>query len=123
MGQSNTQREKIKELLWNHFGQWVPLPEILPLAAQYSARIHELRRELRANGYEILNKAKRQGDGTTHSWFKLDYAAAVDATPTRKSTRVERVAWFEKTFGKPSLPGPKEAEPDPGLLFEPAVRR
>lgn len=123
MGQSSTQREKIKELLWNHFGQWVPLPEILPLAAQYSARVHELRRELRPNGYEILNKAKRQGDGTIHSWFKLDYAAAAeeDAAPARKSTRAERVAWFEKTFGKPSAPEPQE--PAGGLPLFDLVRR
>ena len=104
--QSSTQRQKIKDYLWSRFGQWVSLPEILPFAAQYSARIHELRKELRPRGYDIENKTETQPDGTRRSWFKLGYAAAIDVTPEpAKSTRHERASQFDREFRPKPRPG------------------
>lgn len=117
----NTQREKIKDYLWARFGQWVPLHEILALGiAQYSARIFELRRELRPRGYVIENRKERQPDGSTHSWFKLDYSAA---KPAPQSGRASRISWFEKTFGKPSSAKPEQAEESADLPLFAGVRR
>lgn len=125
MGQSSTQREKIKEYFWDRFGQWVPLPELLPFAAQYNARICELRRELRPKGYWIFNRTERQSDGTIHSWFRLDYRAAIDATPTKpqkpaldhpedkkKTDRHANADWFEREFGKRPASKPATTTPE-----------
>lgn len=48
-------------------GAWVPLPKIVECAAQYNARIFELRRV----GYLITNRT-REVDGERHSWFRLE---------------------------------------------------
>jgi hypothetical protein len=45
---------------------WVPLPQIITVAAQYNARILELRRD----GFRIENKTWRK-DGQKHSAFRL----------------------------------------------------
>ncbi len=66
MRNRTTQRQQILQLLQEREGQWVPLYEILPLAAQYSARIYELR----AAGYEIRNRTEHR-NGAVHSWFML----------------------------------------------------
>lgn len=63
---ARTQGGRILGLLIEARGQWVSLPEILPMAAQYSARIHELRRL----GFSIENKTANVG-GQRHSWFRL----------------------------------------------------
>jgi hypothetical protein len=70
--QSKAQSAKILRLLIEARGDWVPLYEILPLAAQYSARICELRKQ----GFRIENKTESMPDSTRHSWFRL-----VDAAP------------------------------------------
>jgi hypothetical protein len=64
--QGKTQRAKILRLLVDAHGAWVPLYEILPLAAQYCARINELR----AKGFKIENKTEPR-DGVRHSWYRL----------------------------------------------------
>jgi hypothetical protein len=64
--QSKTQAAKILRLLIEARGDWVPLYEILPLAAQYSARICELRKQ----GFRIENRNEAV-DGVRHSWFRL----------------------------------------------------
>lgn len=56
-------------------GAWVPLPKIVECAAQYNARIFELRRV----GYRITNRT-REVDGERHSWFRLESPPA-DALP------------------------------------------
>jgi hypothetical protein len=61
-----TQRDAILGLLLSARGGWVELPEIMRLAAQYGARIFELRRL----GFHIENRI-RDVDGTRHSWFRL----------------------------------------------------
>ena len=61
-----SQRDRLLHLLQSRAGQWVPLYEITPLAAQYNRRI----RELRARGHIIDNHTRRV-DGVVHSWFGL----------------------------------------------------
>jgi hypothetical protein len=65
--QSKTQAAAILRLLTDARGAWVPLPQILAHAAQYSARIHELRKQ----GFNIENRCECQPDGARHSWFRL----------------------------------------------------
>src|SRR4051794_1515634 len=60
------QRDKILALLVQARGAWVPLPQITECAAQYNARIFELRRL----GFAIHNRTEFQ-DGVRHSWFRL----------------------------------------------------
>jgi hypothetical protein len=62
----NNQRTPILRILIAARGGWVPLPEIMACAAQYNARIHELRRR----GFPIESRVERI-DGVTHSWFRL----------------------------------------------------
>ncbi len=58
---------RVLELLEEHANDWVPLPRILALgAAQYGARILELRRA----GHRIENRTEHV-DGQVHSWFRL----------------------------------------------------
>lgn len=63
----HTQRGRILRLLLEARGDWVPLPAIVALAAQYSARIFELRRR----GFRIENRTQKVGD-SRHSWFRLE---------------------------------------------------
>lgn len=60
------QRGEILALLIKARGDWVPLPEIMVCAAQYNARVFELRKL----GFEIENKTETV-DGERHSWFRL----------------------------------------------------
>lgn len=60
------QQERILSLLQSRPGEWVALPEIMACAAQYNARIYELRHR----GFNIENKTQTI-DGQKHSWFKL----------------------------------------------------
>ena len=70
-----SQRERILELLSAARGKWVSLPKITECAAQYNARIFELRRL----GYRITNRT-REVDGERHSWFRLESSPA-DVSP------------------------------------------
>jgi len=62
-----TQREQILNLLFSARGGWVPLPKIAACAAQYNARVLELRRL----GYRIANRTQ-DVNGVRHSWFRLE---------------------------------------------------
>jgi hypothetical protein len=62
----STQRSQILNLLVAARGDWVPLPKVQACAAQYNARVFELRRL----GYRITNRT-REVDGQRHSWFCL----------------------------------------------------
>src|SRR5450755_1642505 len=62
-----SQRERILELLSAARGNWVSLPKITECAAQYNARIFELRRL----GFRITNRT-REINGDRHSWFRLE---------------------------------------------------
>jgi len=73
-----TQRGKILDLLISAHGDWVPLPKITEYAAQYNARIYELRRL----GFRIVNRTEDL-DGVRHSWFRLESnPASLAATPS-----------------------------------------
>jgi hypothetical protein len=69
------QRLNIKNLFESRPNEWIPLYEITPLAAQYNARIKELRPEydkrgaLIRPGMDIVNMTKRV-DGVRHSWYR-----------------------------------------------------
>jgi hypothetical protein len=63
---AHTQREEILALLTKARGEWVPLPQIMACAAQYNARVFELRRL----GFEVENRSETV-DGVRRSWFRL----------------------------------------------------
>jgi hypothetical protein len=75
-----TQRGAILALLIQARGSWVELPEIMQLAAQYGARIFELRRL----GFKIENRIRDVG-GIRRSWFRLTPSAQIRPEP-RSST-------------------------------------
>jgi hypothetical protein len=82
----STQRGKILKLLIAARGEWVPLPTIADCAAQYNARIFELRRL----GFRIANRTQLV-NGTKHSWFRLE-PRPVTATGPRPRGPVEPAA-------------------------------
>ena len=61
-----TQRARILRVLIEARGAWVPLPEIMACAAQYNARIFELR----SRGIVIENRTKKAA-GVRNSWFRI----------------------------------------------------
>ena len=63
-----TQRSKILQLLTAARGAWVPLPQIVECAAQYNARIFELRRM----GFRIPAPRSKIVDGQKHTWYRID---------------------------------------------------
>jgi hypothetical protein len=67
-------------LLIGAHGQWVPLPEITACAAQYNARIFELRRL----GFSIENRTE-EANGVRHSWFRIASSPAVQAVPSENT--------------------------------------
>jgi hypothetical protein len=74
---NSTQRSAILGVLTSAPGDWVPLPRITDCAAQYNARIYELRRL----GFRIVNRTE-DFDGVRHSWFRLEsYPASAAAAP------------------------------------------
>jgi len=66
-GGAKSQRDQILALLINARGSWVPLTEIIPLAAQYNALFHEIRHK---RGFNVENRTQ-EVDGIRHSWFRL----------------------------------------------------
>jgi hypothetical protein len=85
--QSKTQSAAILRLLIEARGSWVPLPEILKCAAQYSARVCELRKL----GFNIENRTERRPDGARHSWFRLVPRRAETQEP-----KPEPIPWEER---------------------------
>jgi hypothetical protein len=85
MNRAKTQRDQILGLLIRAHGEWVPLPEVMQHAAQYGARIHELRRM----GFTIENRIETV-NGDRHSWFRLVSAPCLHrAAPVSVSTVVD----------------------------------
>jgi hypothetical protein len=80
----STQRDRILELLIAAHGDWVPLPQITDCAAQYNARIHELRR----GGFQIENNTKKV-NGVRHSWFRL-VRGPDQSTPDSQTDRIAK---------------------------------
>ena len=79
MSSRATQRGQILALLIATRGNWVPLPKVQACAAQYNARIFELRRL----GFRIANKT-RDVNGQRHSFFRLVSRPATPTLPTKK---------------------------------------
>ena len=102
----SAQSDKILAVLTVAAGSWVPLPEILSLGiAQYSARIHELRKR----GLRIENRVERQEDGSRHSWFRL--VSGNTTPPPQHTPAPKEPAWEDR----PRVTGLE--------LFDAAVRR
>ena len=64
---AKTQRAHILRLLIAARGDWVSLPEIMACAAQYNARILELRRM----GFNIPKPRMETVNGERHTWYRL----------------------------------------------------
>lgn len=64
-----TQRARIRDLLVAAHGDWVPLPQIMKCAAQYNARIHELRRM----GVCIPPPRTETINGQKHTWYRIEF--------------------------------------------------
>jgi hypothetical protein len=73
------QRDQILGLLIAARGDWVPLPKITDCAAQYNARIFELR----GLGFRIANRT-RLVNGTKHSWFRLEPQPSTATSPQER---------------------------------------
>ncbi|SRR6266403_1356175 len=89
--QAKTQRGKILALLLAACDAWVPLPEIMACAAQYNARVLELRRL----GFTIENKTERI-NGVRHSWFRLIVFPAEPAPTPKPETAKSEPEWKER---------------------------
>lgn len=63
-----TQRNRILELLIDARGEWVPLPQISQCAAQYNARIFELRHM----GFRIPSPRTQTVNGRRRTWYRID---------------------------------------------------
>lgn len=79
-GSHHTQRAKILKELASARGDWVPLPRVTQHAAQYNARIFELRRM----GFVIRNRTK-DVDGVRHSWFRLEKSPSTLTSDTESA--------------------------------------
>jgi hypothetical protein len=80
-GNTKTQRAQILRILVDAKGDWVPLPKIMACAAQYNARVLELRRL----GFAIENRTEHV-DGERHSWFRLVKSPpSVDRAPVQEA--------------------------------------
>ena len=93
--QSKTQRAAILRLLMDARGAWVPLPKIMACAAQYNARVFELRRM----GFNVENRTESV-DGVRHSWFRL--VNSPSTSPESKSEPEPAKAahtWARRTTG------------------------
>jgi hypothetical protein len=81
---------------------WVALPQIMACAAQYNARIFELRRR----GFSIENRTETDFEtGVRHSWFRLVNPPArcsiADPKPAHDAPESDLGDWYESTTGKP----------------------
>jgi hypothetical protein len=84
-----TQRAKILAELVSAHGDWVPLYRVTQHAAQYNARVFELRRM----GFVIHNRT-RDIDGVRHSWFRLEPGSAEHTTAPAAATSAENLSLF-----------------------------
>lgn len=87
-----TQSANILRLLTDAHGAWVSLPEIMALAAQYNARIFELRKQ----GFSIENRTEVVGEAR-HSWFRIANSPTSPApTPPKPESAKSEVAWPDR---------------------------
>ncbi len=89
---ANSQCGRILKRLEDAQGRWVPSPELMKLAAQYSARVKELRNA----GFVIENRTEMVNH-ERHGWFRLPVAAPPKPIT---SAGAEPVATTLPLFGK-----------------------
>jgi hypothetical protein len=87
--QSKTQRAAILRLLIEARGAWVPLPEIMACAAQYNARILELRRA----GFNIPKPRIETINGQKHTWYRLLPSSAQAPVSSSFSAAKQSKSW------------------------------
>lgn len=85
----STQRAKILAELVSAHDDWVPLYRVTQYAAQYNARVYELRRM----GHVIRNRT-REIDGVRHSWFRLEPATSKPIPAPVATTPAENLPLF-----------------------------
>ncbi len=85
----STQRSKILAELVSARGAWVPLPRVTRHAAQYNARIFELRRM----GFRIANRTE-EVSGARHSWFRLEPGPSEPTPVPAATTPAENLSLF-----------------------------
>lgn len=117
-GKGKTQRAAILRLLIAARGGWVPLPEIMAYAAQYNARVFELRRL----GFHIENKTEHV-NSACHSWFRLVSSSACNAAEPRNAAETTGTAgdWYEREYGprpSPLTDHPRAGRGAQGELFK-----
>lgn len=101
-GSAKTQRARILRLLIDARGALVPLPEIMACAAQYNARLFELRR----SGFHIENRTERDDTGKVHSWYRLvnspipTESAAVAGPVSPPAASSSSADWYERQTGQ-----------------------
>lgn len=83
---AKTQCARILRLLIEARGAWVPLPQVMACAAQYNARVLDLRRL----GYAIENRIEKI-NRKRHSWFRLVNSPANTTVEKTESDYMERV--------------------------------
>jgi hypothetical protein len=88
---ANSQCGRILKLLTDAKGAWVPMPELMKLAAQYSARV----KELRDAGFAIENRTETV-DGVRHGWFRLPVAPPKPIAPVSIGAGPETMPLFGK---------------------------
>jgi hypothetical protein len=99
------QRSRILDLLIAARGEWVPLPKIADIAAQYNARIYELRRL----GFRIKNRTQDL-NGTRHSWFRLE-PGLIPPTSTRDVHAIPTLPAAQSALFKNDMP-PRWIDPE-----------
>src|SRR5229473_982937 len=87
----STQRAKILTELVSARGEWVPLFKVTQHAAQYNARVFELRRM----GFVIRNRT-RDIDGVRHSWFRLEPGTSNPIPAPAALVPTENLSLFEE---------------------------
>jgi hypothetical protein len=93
----SNQRARILALLISARGDWIPLPQIAACAAQYNARVFDLRRM----GFKIVNRT-RDVNGVRYSWFRLESGSLevrLPATNTPPAPKAAPISDSDSLFG------------------------
>lgn len=89
-------------------GAEVPLPVIMRCAAQYNARIHQLRKL----GFKIINRTEIV-NGAKHSWYRLELGPLPEDSRKQKaksSTGSSPSQTNMELFGEACAPKPPQSE-------------
>jgi hypothetical protein len=114
----SNQRGRILRLLIEARGDWVSLPEISACAAQYNARIFELRRL----GFSIVNRTAER-DGVRHSWFRLASTSVQASSPATPASADRVVSLNSQTKSAVDASDPRVHHGDMLPLFREGNQR